>query len=181
MRLKRYLSEANDSPVGIFVGRMSPPTKAHQKIIADAIRKYGEVYVIIIEGAKSSQDPKNFLSYEQRREILKITNPGAVLIKSDYGFIPYIIKVNKIDTSNGVAIIAGPDRIKNYQTQFKKETYTVTYDEPPRMMAATDLRKAMAENDFETYKKMAADGIDNEKWYKKLRASFKAKGNEITE
>jgi hypothetical protein len=160
---------------------MSPPTKAHQQIIDDAVRKYGTVYVIIIEGEKSSEELKNFLTFEQRRDLLKITNPQAILLHSKHGFIPGIIKENDIDTSNGVAIIAGPDRIDGYKKQFATAgaEYTVKYDKMPRMMSATDLRAAMARDDFKTYKKMAASGIDDEKWYKKLRRLFKAKGNEI--
>ena len=181
MRLRKYLFESKQKPIAIFSGRFSPPTKAHQKIIDDAVSKYSKVYVVIIEGEKSSEELKNFLTFEQRRDILKITNPEAILLHSKHGFIPGIIRENDIDTSNGVAIIAGPDRIAGYKKQFidAKSEYVVKYDKMPRMMAATDLRNAMAKDDFKTYKKMAADGIDDEKWYKKLRKLFKAKGNEI--
>ncbi len=184
MRLNKYLTEAGEKPIAIFIGRMSPPTIAHQRIIEDAIRKYSTVYIFIVEGEKSSQLSKNFLTFAQRKEILKITNPKAEPILSRIGYIPDIIEKEKIDTSNGVVIIAGSDRIDGYRRQFKGVSYPVIFDEIKRTdedVSASKVRQALADKDFSSYRRMVAKGLDNEKWFNIFRELMAKRGNEIKE
>lgn len=185
MKFRNFLIvEKTSKPVGIFIGRMSPPTIAHAKIIDDAVRKYGEVYIIIIEGIDTSKLEKNFLSFKDRVDVLKITNPRSKPILARKGYIPDIITDNKIDTSNGIAIIAGSDRIDGYKRQFKDADYKVIFDEIKRTasdVSASKVRKAIADNDFDTYKRMIAPGLDNEKWFKLFQKGMKIKGFEMLE
>jgi len=184
MNFHNFLLENKSRSVGIFIGRMSPPTSAHQKIIEDSIRKYSKVYIIIIEGEKSSQLKKNFLSFQQRKELLKITNPKAQPILSKHGYIPDIIEQEKIDTSGGIAIIAGTDRIDGYKKQFEGVDYDVTFDEIKRTdddVSASKVRQALADNDLLAYERMVAKGLDNPRWFDKLRGYLSAKGNPIKE
>jgi len=184
MRLNKYLTEAGEKPIAIFIGRMSPPTIAHQKIIEDAVRKYSTVYIFIVEGEKSSQLSKNFLTFAQRKEILKITNPKAEPILSRIGYIPDIIEKEKIDTSNGVVVIAGSDRIDGYRRQFKGVSYPVIFDEIKRTdedVSASKVRQSLADKDFSSYRRMVAKGLDNEKWFNTFRELMAKRGNEIKE
>jgi len=177
MRFSNYITEQKSRAVGIFIGRMSPPTKAHQKIIEDSLKKYSKVYIFIIEGEKSSKLAKNFLTYNQRKSILKITNPKAHPILSSHGYIPDIIKQENIETSNGVAIIAGSDRIEDYKKQFIGVDYNVIFDEIKRTaedISASKVRKAIGENDFEEYKRNVARGLDNKEWFEKFREFLRA-------
>ena len=173
-----FIENSDKRMVGIFIGRMSPPTFMHQKIINDAIRKYSKVYIFIIEGEKSSGEAKNFLTFEDRTDLLKITNHQASLILARHGYIPDIISDEKINTSNGIAIIAGSDRIEGYKSQFKGVNFTVKFDEIPRdadAVSASRVRKALEDNDFETYKRSIAKGLDNEKWFVMLQKAYKVK------
>jgi hypothetical protein len=184
MNFSTFLTEQKSKAVGIFIGRVTPPTIAHQKIIEDAFRKYSKVYIFIIEGEKTSQLTKNFLSFNQRKEILKVTNPRAIPILAKAGYIPDIIEQNHIDTSNGVAIIAGSDRIDGYMNQFGDVKYNVIPDEIKRTasdVSASKVRAALAEKDFATYKRMIAKGLDNQRWFDELRKRMARKGNEIEE
>jgi len=184
MNFTKFLVEQKNKAVGIFIGRVTPVTIAHQKIIEDSIRKYSKVYIIIIEGEKSSQLKKNFLSFQQRKELLKITNPKAQPILSKHGYIPDIIEQEKIDTSGGIAIIAGSDRIEGYKKQFEGVDYDVTFDEIKRTdddVSASKVRQALADKDLLAYERMVAKGLDNPRWFDKLREYLAAKGNPIKE
>lgn len=183
MKFRNFLIiEKNNKAIGIFIARVQPPTIAHWRIIKEALTKYDKVYIFIIEGVDTSKLEKNFLSFKDRQDILKITNPGSKPILSKLGYIPDIIKNNNIDTSNGIAIIAGTDRIGDYKKQFKNAPYKVYYDEIKRTgsnVSASKVREALVNNDYESYKKMVAPGINNKKWFELLRKSLKIKGFEM--
>ena len=95
MRLELFLDRSK--MIGIFIGRMSPSTIAHQKIINQALSKYEDVYVFIIEGLQTSLLEKNFLTFEQRKQLLHITNPEVKPILGRSGYLPEIIKENHIN------------------------------------------------------------------------------------
>jgi len=157
--------------IGIFLGRLQPTTYIHQKIINDL--KYDKIYVIIVEGAGSSHEKKNFLSFDDRVKTLKVTNPKVKAIHSTTGYIPDIIENNKMNPNNDdVYIVAGSDRIDGYMKQFKDVPYKVFKHEIPRQpedVSATKVRTALMAGDFASYKKMIAKGLDNEKWFSILR------------
>lgn len=182
MRLELFLDRAK--MIGIFIGRMSPPTIAHQKIINQALSKYEEVYVFIIEGMQTSLLTKNFLTFEQRKQLLHITNPEVKPILGRSGYLPEIIKENHINTAHGIAIVAGTDRIDNYMAQFKKEDYSVIADEIKRSeedVSASKLRDALLANNFSLYKRMVARGLNNEKHFAQLRKLLIKKQKEVRE
>jgi nicotinic acid mononucleotide adenylyltransferase len=169
--------------IGIFIGRLQPITTLHQKIISNM--KYDKNYVFVIEGRASSQEKKNFLSFNERAEMLKITNPNVSAIVSPHGYIPDIIKENNLNLDNSdVYIVAGSDRINGYMYQFKREkelTYKYFADEIPRTaedVSATKVRTALLSNDYGTYKKMIARGLDNERWFILLRNKIIEKYNQ---
>lgn len=184
MRLNNYLIEGKSDPTAIFIGRVSPITVAHQKIIADAIRKYSKVYIIIIEGFATSKLEKNFLTFDDRVDLLKITNHSAKPILARKGFIPEIIQDNNIDTSKGIAIIAGSDRIDGYKKQFKNVDYNVIFDEIKRTdddVSASKVRKAVENDDYPTYARMIAKGLDSKKYFELFKRAMKVKGFEQLE
>lgn len=159
--------------IGIMVGRFQPVTILHQKIIHNMESKFDKNYVFIVEGQKSSQEKKNFLSFDERIKILKITNPTVKTIASTNGYLPDIINENKIPIENSmIYIVAGSDRISGYMKQFKDVPYKVFKHEIPRQpedVSATKVRTALMSGDFASYKKMIAKGLDNEKWFSILR------------
>jgi nicotinamide mononucleotide adenylyltransferase len=170
--------------MGIFCGRLQPPIKGHQRIM-DGM-KYDKNYVVIIEGQASRLDPKNFLTFQERVILLKVTNPEVKAIHSTNGYLPEIIEQNKLNPDNSdVYIVAGTDRIKGYLKQFhsitKYKVFAKDIDENTNRvpgMSGTDCRKALAENDFDTYRKVVAKGLDNEKWFSWLRKKLLARLNE---
>jgi phosphopantetheine adenylyltransferase len=170
MRLDEFIQ--SNRRIGIVLGRMSPPTLAHQGIIDHALRKYFKVYVIIVEGKGTSQLAKNFLTFQQRKDLLKITNPKALVIQASTGYLPDIIDAYGIQASVGLALVVGTDRASDYLKQFKNEKYSVIVDEIPRTakdISATKVRQALYNNDYETYTSMIARGLDNKKWFGTLR------------
>jgi len=182
MRLELFLEK--NKMIGIFVGRMSPPTRAHQAIINLSLSKYAEVYVVIIEGMQTSLLSKNFLTFDERKKLLHITNPGVKPLLARQGYLPDIIKENHINTVHGIAIIAGTDRIDSYMKQFKKEDYSVIADEIKRTekdVSAGKVRDTLARNDFASYKKMVAKGLDNHQWFQTLRGLLIKKQKNVKE
>ena len=75
--------------IGIFVGRMQPCTILHQKIINSM--KEDKTYIFIVEGARSSMEKKNFLTFQDRVQLLSVTNPKAKVLYSKHGYLPDII------------------------------------------------------------------------------------------
>lgn len=153
-------------------------TYMHQKIIDSAIRKYSQVYIFIMEGEKTKDLPKNFLSFDDRVDIIKITNPSAKPILARMGYLPDIISAHKIPTAAGVGIIAGSDRIQGYIQQFKKVKYEVFADEIPRTaedVSASKVRKALEEDDYYNYSRMIAKGLDNRKYFELFKRAFNVK------
>jgi hypothetical protein len=160
---------------------MQPVSIAHWKIIKQAESKYNNIYVIVVEGISSSKEDKNFLSFLDRQEILKITGIKAKLIHSYSGYLPDIISNNNIDVSNGIAIIAGSDRISGYKNQFKNVDYKVIFDEIKRTgadVSASKIRNAIANDDYASYSKMIAPGLNNEKWFNLFKRALFLKKNE---
>jgi len=184
MKLSDYLTEGKIDKPAIFLGRVSPPTIAHQKLINDAIKKYAKVYVIIVEGYASSKLEKNFLSFKDRTELLKITNRQAEVILARAGYIPVILSDNNIDTSNGIVVVCGTDRINTYKAQFKEVDYEVTFDEMKRTdddVSASKVRQVIIDDDFKAYSKMIASGLDNKKYFDLFKRALKVKGLEQLE
>jgi len=167
--------------IGIFCARLQPPIKGHQNIMDDM--EYDKNYVVIIEGVSSRLDPKNFLTFQDRVGLLKITNPDVKPIHSLNGYIPDIIANNKLNPNQeDVWIVAGTDRINGYLRQFKSITdYKVFAKDIDKNtnrvpgMSGTDCRQALKDNDFGAYRKVVAKGLDNEKWFSWLRKKLMVK------
>lgn len=185
MKFRNYLIvEKTSKPIAIFIGRMQPLTVAHWQIIRDAERKYEKVYIVIIEGEASSKLEKNFLTFQDRGDMLKATSLKAKPILAKIGYIPDIISNNRIDISNGIVIIAGTDRIDGYKNQFTDVDYDVKFVEIKRTtkdVSAGKVRDTLVNNNYGAYKKMIAPGLDNKKWFELLKRAFNIKKAEFLE
>jgi len=161
--------------IGIFIARLQPPIRGHQAIMDDM--GYDKNYVVIIEGTSSRLDAKNFLTFNDRVALLKVTNPDVKPIHAPTGYIPDIIADNRLNPNNeDIYIVAGTDRINGYLRQFKSITdYKVFAKDIDKNtnrvpgMSGTDCRKALQANDFGAYRRVVAKGLDNERWFSWLR------------
>ncbi|MFA5396708.1 MAG: hypothetical protein WC346_11945 [Methanogenium sp.] len=159
--------------IGIFVGRMQPCTILHQKIINSM--KEDKTYIFIVEGARSSMEKKNFLTFQDRVQLLSVTNPKAKVLYSKHGYLPDIIEQNRLAKKGDIVrVYAGSDRIDGYNKQFEGKDIDYQYEgkEIPRQaedVSATKVRQALLHNDYGTYKRMIARGLDNEKYFSWLK------------
>lgn len=134
----------------LFTGRFSPPTKAHMQIVGDAMKKYDSVTLNIVKSGKD--DPKNPFPLDLQMRMWKTAFPKLIIQTSQTGNIIQIIR--KAD-NNINAVLAGSDRVKEYENQLKTNP-DIKVDEIKRSdedISATKVRTALKNDDIETFKK----------------------------
>lgn len=159
----------NKTDIAIFQGRFQGFNIGHQNAIKELQKKFEKVIVFIVEGKKSNKDENPFPS-AIREEMLKISCKGIKIFVVPNGFIPGSIKFLKLHTDNEKVFIAtGEDREESYK-KFKTD-YEIEFIQTKRPLgvSGTLVRKSLLENDFVTFRKIAAKGINNKKWFDKLR------------
>ena len=186
--------EENLKGTAFIVGRFQPITRLHHKIIDDARKKYQDIYVVVVSGAKSSKDKKkNPFPLAFRMRLISKAFGGKLhsskIISAPNGFAPDIIdKItrhsSKESLKKNIVLLAGSDRIPGYKRQiddyFDKEGIEVSIQEIERDMSAADnvsatkVRDAIKEKDFETFKSLTPEGIHDE--FKNLQKHLMSEG-----
>ncbi len=123
-RFRQYINEKESKGIAFFFGRLQPPTRLHEQIIKEQAKGYETLYVVIVEGFKSRNEPKNFLTGKERVKIIKKFVPSNVKVlewinAKVYEIIP---KFNIMTHDKPVTIIAGTDRVATYQDDIEKHS-----------------------------------------------------------
>lgn len=154
-------------PTSLFLGRMQPIHKGHDAII----KKMNNPIVVLVKGAKSSQDKeRNPLDAEYQTKLIKMLNPKVDVFIAKTGYIPTMVNEYRKKGIEVSEILAGNDRIKGYQgmiASFNKQMpdekkINVTFTETPRVTSATDVRNAIRGDDFDTFKKLVPKKLHSE-------------------
>ncbi|MDX8383291.1 MAG: adenylyltransferase/cytidyltransferase family protein [Ghiorsea sp.] len=154
--------------VELFLGRMNPIHKGHIAII----KKMKNPVVAIINGVKSSQDKKrNPLSFDERMHMLKKVAKDVMIIEAKTGYIPAILNTLREINLEVTTVYAGDDRIASYKSQIQRENkniendnleFDITFRKTDRIASATDVRNAIRDNDFDTFKTLMPKELWNQ-------------------
>lgn len=158
----------------LFTGRFQPFHLAH-KLIAENTLKQSDASKLIIgvvRGKISSKNKNlNPLNYEYQKSLIKKVLPTAEIVEISNSFIPVVALKLREQNYEIVGIVSGDDRNKEYNTQFKYfeqiknkfpnfvapniKSFVVNRNSKlTRDISATTIRKAIKDNDTETFKKM---------------------------
>lgn len=193
MRFKNFLNEAftpnlnkGKQDVLVVPGRYSVPHLGHFELFKKSMELYGkgvkELVIAIVMGGKTSQDKdKNPTNFKERKEIIEKGMKGVsykvTVIEVPDAFPSGVLhRIREMD-KEPIVYVAGEDRFNAYNAIVNKgkekwnsdlEVKKVPaskrkYTEFPR---ATDVRKAIRDNDEEEYKKMMPKTLHSE--FKKL-------------
>lgn len=144
--LMRKLQGNNNA---LFSGRFSPPTKAHIKIVEDAMKKYDGVVLNIVKATKA--DAKNPFPLDLQIKMWKSVFPKLKIQTSQTGNLITIIR--KSDDNINV-VLAGTDRVKDYEGQLKTNP-DISVEEIKRTdedISATKVRNALKSDDMAAFK-----------------------------
>jgi hypothetical protein len=186
--------QQNDEFSTIIFGRFNPPTIGHEKLFktADRISLGGELKIYpsrIQDPKKNPLDPNTKISY-MRKMFPKF---GENIINNpDMQNIFDVLRATSEDGYGNVNIVVGSDRqaeIKNLANKYNGSEYnfsqinvvaagTADSDKNASGMSASKMRKAAAENDFETFRRGVPKKLDD-KETKKLFNDVR-KGMEIS-
>jgi hypothetical protein len=131
------------------------------------------VVVLVVEGEKTSADrTRNSFSGDTRAAMIKECHSDAAVFVVPNGFIPGSVKFLELWRGREkVLVAAGKDRAEGYLKQAVGCPYQmeVLRTRRPKGMSGSAMREALAKEDYEAYKRTAALGINNRKWFDKLR------------
>ena len=145
MLLLRQLPGNNNA---LFLGRFSPLTIAHYKIIKQAIDKYDHVCVNIV---KAKQDARNPFPIEIQKKMLnKCFNDSIEITISETG---NLVRVLQKPTKVINVVLAGTDRFDDYTNQLKINAPDVKVIKIPRVdeVSGTVVRNALSENNYKKF------------------------------
>ena len=158
---KISIDEAKKDSVGIFVGRFQPVSVAHTDIINTIGKNHKRGIVYLVKGKKSDK-AKNPFSEKTQIEMLKkiiSVNVSVEVLPSAF----FVDEINEMPESKFV-IYAGTDRIKQYARfeQYLEGGRTLETKEIKRTatdVSATKIRKAITDNDKNTFQQMTPKEI----------------------
>ena len=169
-------SGRDEETLCVFVGRFQGFHKGHAKIVRRLLKEYLRVVIFVVEGEKTSADrTKNSFSGETRASMIKECHPEAAVFVVPNGFIPGSIKFLGLWRGREkVLVAAGKDRGEGYLKQFVGCPYEaeILRTKRPKGMSGSAMREALAKGDFDAYRKISARGINNKKWWNKLRSEL---------
>lgn len=132
----------------LFLGRMSPLTKAHYGIIDNALSQYDGVVVNLV---KTKTDKNNPFPLEVQIQMLNrcFGNRIEITTSQTGNILSIIPKTHKVITT----VLAGTDRIDSYKKQLLKND-EITVIEIPRTndISGSKVREALRASDFELFK-----------------------------
>ena len=139
----------------LFVGRFSPLTIAHARIIKAALKKYDTVTVNIVKGKKDERNP--FTVELQEKMFRAVFGDTIELMSSSSGMIPTIINKSK---NNINVVLAGSDRADGYAEQLSKYKDVEVVEIPRKdKVSGTAVREALAKGDKEAFKALTPKEI----------------------
>lgn len=151
----------------LFLGRMQPLHKGHQKIIKGM--KNG--IVVLVKGKMSGEDKaRNPLDFETQQRLLSKACPGVPVSVSPNGFLPGILGFFRKQGKEIVKIYCGADRISVYSQAIAEANkkmepefqYHVKFQETERFTSATTVRQAIRDGDYDSFKKLMPEEIWDE-------------------
>jgi nicotinamide mononucleotide adenylyltransferase/predicted ABC-type ATPase len=132
----------------LFLGRMSPLTIAHYRIIEQALKDYDFVAVNLVKSKSNSENP---FKLDTQIKMLKkcFGNEIEITISETGNLVRVLQKPSKIIN----VVLAGTDRFENYKQQLE-HTPDVKVIEVPRVddVSGTRVRKALIFNNLEDFK-----------------------------
>lgn len=166
----------------LMTGRFQPFSLAHKLIAENGLKQSGASKLIIglVKGKKSSKDKeKNPLNTNYQKSLIKKCLPKSEIIILENSFIPNVVLKLREKGYEVIGIVSGDDRKKEYNTQFKyfdniklKESsfvvpkiksYTVNRNsELTKNISATNIRKAIKDNNQKEFNKMMPEELHSE-------------------
>lgn len=182
----------------LIIGRFSGFHRGHVEVIRKAHLDHPDKILIIavVVGKQSSQDlNKNPFTFEERKEIIeKILNKykiDASIIKVPTAYIPQLAETLKEEYGINIKYVyCGSDRIDSYLKQgleklgikiIQLEREETSLD-PTKKASATKVRNAVKNNDFEAFRELMPDELDEDSLldiWNTLRNAMKEKGIEV--
>lgn len=170
------LEASKNDGLMVIAGRFQPLHNGHLKMSKKGL---GFPTYVIIKGAKSSDNKsKNpFSENDQKRWIKKVFGSKANVVIASNGYLPKIIEDVESQTGQKVIeVVAGPDRITDYQRQISKTEYKdVTFvalterftTDSGLGISATAVRNAIREGNVEAFKQLMPPALYSEFDYMK--------------
>lgn len=141
--------------VSLFLGRMQPIHKGHQAII----KMMKNPIVLLVKGKASSADKaKNPFDEAYQEKLIKKLNGNVDVRVVSTGYIPDVAAQLREEGKELVAVYAGADRISSYKNQFDRlkldteHAFHVKFHETPRIVSATQVRTAIRDDDYDSFK-----------------------------
>lgn len=156
-----------------FIGRLQPVHLGHIKII----QGMKNPIVILVKGKASSADKKrNPLSAQDQIFLLRKVFPNLRVVIAQNGYLPDIFADLRESANIEITdLYAGEDRIRDYQRMIERintqlpsnKQFGVRFHKTKRFASATAVRKAIREDDYETFKKLMPEQLyDYYDWLK---------------
>ncbi len=145
----------------LILGRFQPFTIGHRKMVEIQKEFQNVVYIVIVEGKKSSLDKKrNPFTFEERKRFIKkvFPNDDVIVDRFEKGYLPDIITYmeNKYKIPVGY-VLCGEDRVDGYKRQLEKlpeNHIDVEIVITPRLVFQTVFRNQVFENKLDDQKKL---------------------------
>jgi FAD synthase len=179
---KQKMLKPAGTKVLLITGRFQPFHLAHKKIAENGLKASGATKIVIgvVRGRKSSEDKtKNPLDYNYQKALIKRCLPKAEVVEISNSFIPVVVLKLRKHGYEVVGIVSGDDRSSDYKSKFKyfdewkqkEPTFVVPKIKPfsvnrksgeMKDISATNIRKAIIDDDQKTFKKMMPEELHNE-------------------
>ena len=169
--------DKNGETVTLVFGRFNPPTIGHKKLLDQAERMAGDGDLRIYP-SRSFDPKKNPLDPDQKSSLMKKMFPDHsenIINDENITTIFDALKVADEEGYSNVQIVVGSDRVSEFDSLAQKyngelynfdEIETISAGERDESegvsgMSASKMRKAAAENDFETFRTGIPDNVDD--------------------
>jgi len=170
--------EKTGDTLTLVFGRFNPPTVGHKKLLDNA-RQVASDGDLRIYPSRSFDPKKNPLDPDQKTKLMRKMFPDHsdnIINDSGVRTIFDALKIASNDGYSNIKIVVGSDRVSEFDSLAQKyngelynfdEIETISAgqrdDEASDVtgMSASKLRKAAAENDFESFRKGIPDNIDD--------------------
>jgi len=155
LKLIRELPENNNA---LYVGKFRIPTKAHIKLIKDALKKFNKVVICIV---KAKKEQKESIPFDLQKKIFKFLFGDKVeVITHSSGNLTSIVNKSPIMIKY---VICGKDREKSYETQLQRlqNVKLIVYSREDNI-SATNLISLLKDCDFKNAKKMMDAKVYNQ-------------------
>lgn len=183
---KEYINEATSKEITIIFGRMNPMTRGHEVMI-----KYASTYSnknkteFVVFPSQTKDKKKNPLSINDKMFWLKKAFPSVNFVFDDKLKTPFQIVEHLLKSYDKVHLVVGGDRVKEFSVGMNKyygdKVVVVNSGGRTKGVSASDLRKAVKDDDFATFKKGVPSSLkskDVEKLFTNLKPLIEQYWNE---